>query len=132
MPTKSMLKATENNYLKIIIECLVHNLQQNIPLRGHKECRKNIFKVSDINRGNFLELLHFRCMDFPWLTFKRQSQLKTHAQWTSPSIQIKIIDIVSGMVLKRITRTMFKAVSITILSLTRHQILADLSKFHCV
>ena len=61
---------------------------------------KNIWEVSDINRGNFLELLHFRCKEFPWLKDKLQSQLKAHAQWTSPSIQNEIIDIVSGMVLK--------------------------------
>lgn len=28
---------SNRKYLKIIIECLVHNLQQNIPLRGHEE-----------------------------------------------------------------------------------------------
>lgn len=55
---------SNRKYLKIIIECLVHNLQQNIPLRGHEECRNNIWEVSDINRGNFLELFTFAARIF--------------------------------------------------------------------
>ena len=56
---------SNRKYLKIIIERLVHNLQQNIPLRGHEECRNNFWEVSDMDRGNFFEILHFRCKDFP-------------------------------------------------------------------
>ena len=50
---------SNRKYLKVIIERLVHNLQQNIALRGHEECRNNLWKVSDINRRNFLELFTF-------------------------------------------------------------------------
>jgi hypothetical protein len=75
--------------------------QQNIAMRGHVEDRKNIWEVSDIIRGNFLELLHFRCKDLPWLKQKLQSQLEAHAQWTSPRIQNELIGIVSDMVLKQ-------------------------------
>ncbi|XP_068671129.1 zinc finger MYM-type protein 1-like [Montipora foliosa] len=60
---------------------------QNIAVRGHGESRKDIWEVSDISRGNFLELLHLRCKDLPWLQSKLQAQLQLHAQWTSPSIQ---------------------------------------------
>ena len=77
--------------------------QQNIAMRGHVESRKDIWEVSDINRGNFLELLHLRCKDLPWLKQKLQSQLEAHVQWTSPKIQNELIAIVSNMVLKRIT-----------------------------
>jgi hypothetical protein len=75
--------------------------QQNIAMRGHVEDRKNIWEVSDIIRGNFLELLHFRCKDLPWLKQKLQSQLEAHAQWTSPRIQNELIGIVSDMVQSR-------------------------------
>ena len=48
-------------YLRVIIECLVFTAQQNIAQRGHREDRQDIVSTSDINRGNFLELLHMRC-----------------------------------------------------------------------
>ena len=35
--------------------------QQDIATRGHEEKRKETWKVSDINRGNFLDILHLRC-----------------------------------------------------------------------
>ena len=85
-------------YLRVIIECLMHNVQQNSPLRGHEESRDHIWEVSDTNRGNFIETLHFRCKDFPWLKNMLQSQLKAHAQWMSPGIQNERIEIVSDKV----------------------------------
>ena len=57
--------------------------QQNIAQGGHREGRHDIGSSSDINRGNFLELLHMRCKDIPWLQDKLNSQLKHHQQWTS-------------------------------------------------
>ena len=53
-------------YLRILIEYLVFTAQQNIAQRGHREGRHDIGSSSDINRGNFLELLHMRCKDIPW------------------------------------------------------------------
>ena len=95
--------ASNRQYLQVIIECLIFTAQQNIAVRGHEESRKDIWEVSDINRGNFLELLHLRCKDFPWLKSKLQSQLQSHAQWTSPAIQNELLDIVSNMILQKIT-----------------------------
>ena len=82
---------------------------QNIALRGHEESRNDIWEVSDINRGNFLELLHLRCKDLPWLQSKLQAQLQLHAQWTSPTIQNELLAIVSDLVLERITREVRKS-----------------------
>lgn len=75
---KSVMTAMESNhasmiernrrYLRIIIECLMYTAQQNIPQRGHTECRSNINYMSDNNCGNFIELLHLRCNDNPWLS----------------------------------------------------------------
>ena len=89
-------------YLRIIIESLAYTAQQNIAQRGHDENRQNVAELSDTNRGNFLELLHLRCKDIPWLKDKLMSQLKEHAQWTSPVIQNEIIQIISDCVLKQI------------------------------
>jgi hypothetical protein len=60
--------------------------------------------MSDKNRGNLLELLNPRCNDIPWLEDKLKSQLKLHAQWTSPSIQNEILEIISHSVVQRITK----------------------------
>ena len=65
-------------YLRVSVECLVFTVQQNIAQRGHREGRHDIGSSSDINRGNFLELLHMRCKDIPWLQDKLNSQLKHH------------------------------------------------------
>ena len=85
-------------YLQVIIECLIFTAMQNIAVRGHEESRNDIWEVSDINRGNFLELLHLRCKDLPWLQSKLQTQLQLHTQWTSLTIQNELLAIVSDLV----------------------------------
>ena len=57
---------------------------------------------SDENRGNFLELLHLRCKDLPWLAVKLKFQRKQHKQWTSWDIQNELLDIMADLVLKSI------------------------------
>ena len=99
-------------YLKIIIETLLFTAKQNIAQRGHEEVRSNLDKVSDINRGNFLELLHIRSKDIPWLKEKLKSQLDAHMQWTSPTIQNEILDIMSEVVLDSIGNDVKKALDI--------------------
>ncbi|KAL9983000.1 hypothetical protein ACROYT_G005120 [Oculina patagonica] len=51
------------DYLKVITECLIFTAQQNIAQRGHGEQRDSLSDSSDVNRGNFLELIHLRCKD---------------------------------------------------------------------
>jgi hypothetical protein len=91
-------------YLRVIITSIFYNAQQNVAFRGHEENRDDIGKMSDKNRGNLLELLNLRCNDIPWLEDKLKSQLKLHAQWTSPSIQNEILEIISHSVVQRITK----------------------------
>ena len=91
-------------YLAVIIECLFYTAQQNIAQRAHEEDRTNLGNLSDINRGNFLELLSMRCKDLPWLKIKLQSQLSKHAQWTSPDIQNEILHIIAEHVLDHILK----------------------------
>ena len=61
------------DYLKVIIECLMFTAQQNIAQRGHDEQRDGLSNSSDVNRGNFLELIHLRCKDIAWLKDKLDS-----------------------------------------------------------
>ena len=89
-------------YLRVIIECLVFTAQQNIAQRGHREDRQDIVSTSDINRGNFLELLHMRCRDIPWLEDKLKSQLKHHQQWTTWNIQNELLQISADLILERV------------------------------
>ncbi|KAK6191009.1 hypothetical protein SNE40_002759 [Patella caerulea] len=95
--------ASENRaYLKIVIECLLYTAQQNIAQRGSVEERSNIHQVSDVNRGNFLELLSMRCRDITWLKDKLKTQLGQHRQWTSPDICNELLGIMSKLVLEMI------------------------------
>ena len=59
-------------------------------------------KVADFNRGNFLELLHLRCRDIPWLSEMLKSRLASHTQWTSSSIQNELLEIISDLVRERV------------------------------
>ena len=65
------MEVTSNReYLKVIIQCLLYTAQQNITQRGHVEDRCDLDLASDENSRNFLELLHLRCKDIPWLAGK--------------------------------------------------------------
>ena len=89
----------DHAYLQKIIECLLFITKQNIALRAHEEKRDNLASSSDVNRGNFFELLSLRCRDIPWLNDKLNSLLKKHHQWTSPDIQNEILSIISKFAL---------------------------------
>ena len=96
--------AKNRKYLRVIIECVMYTAQQNIAQRGHKECRSNLASMSDNNRGNFLELLHLRCKDNPWLAEMLERMLGNHKQWTSPGIQNELLQIMSDVVRERILK----------------------------
>ena len=91
------------DYFKVIIECLMFTAQQNIAQRDHDEQRDSLSNSSDVNRGNFLELIHLRCKDIAWLKDKLESQLQKHAQWTSPVIQNELLQIIADLIRERIT-----------------------------
>jgi len=59
-------------YLKVIIETLLFTAQQNIAQRSSAENRADIKRISDENRGNFIELLHIRSKDIPCLSSQLQ------------------------------------------------------------
>ena len=66
----------KRDYLKVIIECLMFTAQQNFAQQQHD----GLSNRSDVNRGNFLELIHLQCKDIAWLKDKLDSQLQEHAQ----------------------------------------------------
>ena len=76
--------------------------QQNIANRGSDENRKKIHEKSDSNRGTFLELLHLRTRDIPWLKNMLIKQLKKGIQWTSPMIQKELLSLLTQQTLQRI------------------------------
>ena len=86
-------------YWKIINEYLLCTAQQNIAQRGHNEKRNDIESVSDMHKGNYLEVLHLYNKDIPWLEERMKSNSKKHTQWTSPSIQNVLFEIVTELIL---------------------------------
>ena len=64
--------------LQIIVETLISTAVQNIPQWNNAEEIAHVDRISDTNHGNFLELLHLRCRDIPWLSFKLEQSLKKH------------------------------------------------------
>jgi hypothetical protein len=92
-------------YLTKIIETLLFCAQQNIPLRGHIENRNNLMESSDINRGNFLELLAFKCSGD--VIFKDQLSQRSKAgkeMWLSPAVQNELIQIIGNQCFNRICK----------------------------
>ena len=96
-------KTVEENrkHMRVIIETLMFTAVQNIALRGATESRQNLPDISDINRGNFLELLSFKARDSTWLQEKLSHVVKERASWTSQAIQNEILSILSGFALRR-------------------------------
>ena len=75
---------------------------QGIAFRAHLENRSDLANVSDINRGNFLELLSLGSRDDPWLqqqlAKRSENSMSRHGdqERISPSIQNECIDILGG------------------------------------
>ena len=84
-------------YVKMLFESIAFLSKQNIALRSHRENRTDLTNYSDVNRGNYLELLSHRSNDSEFL----KSKLKTNT-WLSPSCQNEMIQILGGQCLERI------------------------------
>ena len=80
-----------------------------------KKIEKKLKEPSNVNRGNFLELLHLRTKDIPWLASKLGDQLKFHSQWTSPMIQNELLEIMMNIVLQNITKDVNESVYFSII-----------------
>ena len=68
--------AENRKYLRMLIETVAFLAQQNIAFRGHFESTDDVNESSDINRGNFLELLSLRAKDSTFLREKLE-KMKT-------------------------------------------------------
>ena len=92
-----------------MIETLAFLAKQNIAIRGHKEDRLTICETSDLNRGNFLELLHLRSKDLPWFKDKFEVLTNRHRMWLSPEIQNEILDLIASNVTKIIANEVIES-----------------------
>ena len=81
-----------------------YTAQQTIAQRGHEGDPSNLGQRSDVNRSNFLELLHLRCKDIPWLEETLNTQSQNHAQWTSPIIQNELLEFFSVLIIELICK----------------------------
>ena len=96
------------DYLRVTIETLVFTAQQNIAQRGD-ENRHKLSEFSDMNRDNFLELLHLRSKDIPRLAAKLYDQAKVHRQWTSPDVQNELLSIFATLIIEQISKCVTEA-----------------------
>ena len=96
-------KQVEENrkYLKILIENVAFLSKQNISFRGHRENRNNLSELSDVNRGNFLELLSMRSEDSSFLKEKLDKS-ERGKMWTSYLHQNELIQLLSKFTEARI------------------------------
>ena len=84
-------------YVKMLFESIAFLAKQNIALRSHREDRSDLTNLSDVNRGNYLELLSVRSNDSEFL----RSKLKSNT-WLSPGCQNEMIQILGDQCLERI------------------------------
>ena len=108
------------DYMRIIIECLMFTALKIDAKREHQESRSDLSAISYINRGNFLELLHIRSRNIPWLFETPKEKLKSQSQWTFPVIQNELLEIMSDVVLQKFYQMFVTVVSSSLL-FTRHR-----------
>ena len=87
---------------------LWHSMEKSLAILSFKEVMRRIDGTSDKDqmstaRGNFLELLHPRCKDIPWLEETLNTQLQNHAQWTSPIIQNELLHFFADLIIELIS-----------------------------
>lgn len=105
----------ENNrhYLKTVAEILLLCSQQEIALRGHRE------SPTSVDRGNFLEILKL-VANHDQIIHHRLTDGPRNATYTSAEIQNELLNVMGGMVQKKISVAAQKA--------GLYSILADESK----
>ena len=99
----------KRNLLKKIIKTIMFCIQQNIALRGCVENRDNLAEMSNINRGNFLELISFQCRDDVEFKLAIEKGVLQRQQWLSPNIQNELIDLIAERVFARISERIKRA-----------------------
>ena len=88
--------------MRVIIDCLMFTALQIVAHKAHEESSSDLSAISDVNRGNFLELLHMRSIDIPQLSETLKEKLKSISQWTSAVKQFELLEIMSDFVLQGI------------------------------
>jgi hypothetical protein len=78
-------------YIKRIVEIALFIGKQGLAFRGHRE------NETECNRGNFLELLDFRCQDVPILQDKDRA-----GKYITPTAQNEIVELLGDSVVGKI------------------------------
>ena len=91
--------------MRILIESVAFLAQQNIAFRGHVEHTDDVSSASDINRGNFLELVSLRCKDSTFLRDRLEKlKDKNKHQYLHSDYQNELIDLLAKYTRNRIVR----------------------------
>ena len=94
--------ANNQHYIKTIAEILLFCSKQEIGIRGHREDK------SSRNRGNFLEVLDL-VAKHDTIVQQKITSTPQNATCTSPQIQIDLLNIMAGIVQRRISTDVRKA-----------------------
>ena len=91
-----------------IAKAVVFCGKQNIPLRGHRDSgRLTLEGEPDTNEGAFRALLRFKAEDDAELR-RHLDKSRANAQYTSPTIQNELIDVIKTKMQQSIVRTIME------------------------
>lgn len=96
-----------------VIETIILCGKQNISLRGHRDFGKLTVDNTDINDGNFRNLLRFRARGDAFLKVHLESS--STIKYTSPISQNAIIDLCNSILLNKIVDRVNEAKCFTVL-----------------
>ena len=93
---RSVIISQNRHYIETIADTILLCSRQQIALRGHRE------SSNSMNRGNFLEILHFIAKRDPAVKHRLENGPK-NAKYTSPEIQNLILHIMAGTLQQKIS-----------------------------
>ena len=93
---RSVTISQNRHYLETIADIILLCSRQEIALRGHRE------SSNSMNRGNFLEILHFIAKQDPAVKHRLENGPK-NATYTSPEIQNSILHIMADILQQKIS-----------------------------
>ena len=93
---RSVTITQNRHYIGTIADIILLCSRQEIALRGHRE------SSDSMNRGNFLEILHFIAKRDPGVKERLENGPK-NAKYTSPEIQNSILHIMAGILQQKIS-----------------------------
>lgn len=108
-------------YMQKIMKTVLFCAKQDLPLRAHEENRSNLLNESDVNRGNFLELLSFLSKDDNFLKQELEKRAKNTMDrkddqlWVSPTIQNECITLMGNECIRMMSQEVCNADAFSII-----------------